>query len=102
VDQIISLENGAGFFDVTGDKGLQSVVHHGDGQIRHAGNIDLEAGAVLICKIDYAFSDVYSLVTHTLQVSIDLDAGDNQAQVDGHRLLHGQQVDGEFVDLALG
>ena len=26
----------------------------------------------------------------------------DEAQIDGHRLLHGQQVERQFVDLALG
>ena len=45
--------------------------------------------------------DVHREVAHALQVGIDLQRGDDQAQVGRHGLLQGEQVDGELVDLDL-
>ena len=49
-----------------------------------------------------ALGDVDRLVADALQVGIDLGDGENEAQIDRHGLLHGEQVEGQFVDLALG
>ncbi len=52
-------------------------------------------------EIEHALRDVHGLVAHTLQVGVDLHHGHDEPQVNGHGLLHGQQVESEFVDLAL-
>ena len=45
-----------------------------------------------------ALGDVGGLVADALQVAIDLDDGEDEAQVDGHRLLLGEQLVGHLVD----
>ncbi len=37
-------------------------------------------------------------IAHAFQVGVDLEGGYDQAQVGGHGLLQGQEVDGKFVD----
>src|SRR4029077_17600387 len=46
--------------------------------------------------------DVYSLITLALEVGINLGYRENEAQVRRRRLLRGENVEGEFIDLALG
>ena len=48
-----------------------------------------------------AFGNAHRQVAHAFQVGVDLERGDDQAQVGRHGLLQGQQVDGELVDLDL-
>ena len=48
-----------------------------------------------------ALDDVDRRVTHALHVRVDLDHREDEAQVDRHGLLHGQQIQRELVDLAL-
>ena len=38
---------------------------------------------------------------NALEVRIDFRNGEDKAQVDGHGLLHGEQIEGGLVDLAL-
>ncbi len=48
------------------------------------------------------FGDVHRLVAYALQVGVNLGNGENKAQVDRHGLLHGEQIERQFVDFALG
>ena len=52
--------------------------------------------------VHHALGDVHCLVADAFEIGIDLDHRENEAQVHGHGLLHGEQVEGSFVDLALG
>ncbi len=49
----------------------------------------------------HADGDVDGLVADALEVGVDADDREDEAQVDGHGLLHGEQVEGHLVDLAL-
>ena len=53
-------------------------------------------------QIQHALRNVDGLITYAFEVGIDLNHRQDEAQVDGHRLLHGEQVERQFVDLALG
>ena len=48
-----------------------------------------------------ALSDVGGLVSDALEVSVDLDDGEDEAEVDGHGLLFGEEVVGHLVDAGL-
>ena len=52
-------------------------------------------------EVAYALRDIHRLVADTLEIGIDLDHGQNEAQIDGHWLLHREQVQRHLVDLAL-
>src|SRR5438270_10709903 len=41
-------------------------------------------------------------VAHPLQIDIDLDDQEEKPQVHGHGLLHGEKINRDFIDLALG
>ncbi len=43
-------------------------------------------------EVDDALHDVDGLVTDALQIGIDLEHSEDETQVAGHGLLHGQQV----------
>ena len=62
------------------------------------GKLDLR----LADQVEHALRDVDRLVAHALQVGIDLEHRQDEAQIDRHGLLHGEQVERQFVDFALG
>jgi hypothetical protein len=49
-----------------------------------------------------AAGDAHGLVADALEVTVDLDDGQDEAQVDGHGLLLGQEFIGHLVQFALG
>ena len=49
-----------------------------------------------------ALGDVYRLIADALEIGIDFGHRENEAQIRGRRLLRGENVEGKFVDLALG
>ena len=49
----------------------------------------------------HAVADALGRVADALQVRVDLDHAEDKAQVDGHGLLHRQQIEGGLIDLAL-
>ena len=49
-----------------------------------------------------ALGNVDGLIAHALEIGINFGDGENEAQVHGHGLLHGEQVEGGLVDFALG
>ncbi len=49
-----------------------------------------------------AGGDVGGLVADALEVSVDLDDGEDEAEVDGHGLLFGEEFVGHLVDGGLG
>ena len=62
------------------------------------GKLDLR----LADQVEHALRDVDCLIAYALQVGIDLEHRQDEAKVDRHGLLHGEQVERQFVDLALG
>ena len=52
-------------------------------------------------QVAYTLRDVHGLIANALEVGIDLDDGQNKAQIDGHRLFHREQVQRRLVDLPL-
>ena len=66
------------------------------------GNIDRQIHFRLADQVEHSLRDIDGLVAHALQVGIDLQHREDEAQIDRHGLLHGQQVQRQLVDFALG
>src|SRR5207302_11081396 len=95
-----AFQHGLGHINVGRKKSIQRIADHADAELRHAGNIDVQSGIRPGQEIHNPLSDVDRLIAHAFQVSVDFDAGDDEAQVDSHRLLHGEQVNGHFIHIA--
>ena len=65
-------------------------------------DVDRQCDLGLADQIEHPLRDVDRLVAYALQVGIDLDDGHDEAQVDRHGLLHGEQIERQLIDLALG
>ncbi len=80
---------------------LQALAHHLGGQRRHPRNVHRQIGRGHLLHVAHAVADGLGGVAHALQIGVDLDHAEDEAQIDGHRLFHGQQVQRRLVDLAL-
>ena len=83
------------------NEGLQALAHHLGGQRGHPRNVDGQIDGGHLLHVAHAVADALGGVAHALQVGVDLDDAEDEAQVDGHGLLHGEQVEGGLIDLAL-
>ena len=66
------------------------------------GDVDRQIRRRELDHIHDALGDIDGLVAHALEIRIDLGDGEDEAQIDSHGLLHGQQVKSSLVDLPLG
>ena len=48
-----------------------------------------------------AVGDALGCIAHALEIGIDLDDAEDEAQIVGHGLLHGEQVERVLIDVAL-
>src|ERR1022692_3998482 len=76
--------------------------HHGADGSGHASDIDRQLDGRQVHQIHDSLGDIYRLIAHALEVGVDLGHRENEAQIRGCRLLRGEDVEGEFIDLALG
>src|ERR1041385_469120 len=81
VDQVIALKHGLRHVNIGSEKCIQCVPHHADAELGHARDVHIELRIRARRQVHDALSDVYGLVTHALQISVDLDAGDHEAQI---------------------
>ena len=100
VDLIVHFEDRAGEIGVGFDEGLEGFAHHGGGERGKLGDVDGEIDIGEGSHLTDADGDVDGLVSDTLEVGVDADDGEDEAQVDGHGLLHGEEVESHLVDLA--
>src|SRR5208283_4435574 len=102
VDDVIHFEHGLRKLGFALDERLQGPAHHGADGGGHAADIDRQLYGRQVDQVHDALGDIYSLIAYALEVGVDLGDGQNKAQIDGRRLLRGQDVEGQFVNFALG
>src|SRR6185312_17310781 len=83
------------------DKRLQAFAYHVRGQRGHARNIHGQIDSPHLLHVAHAVADVLGGVAHALEVGVNLDDAQDEAQIAGHGLFHRQQVQRRLVDLAL-
>jgi hypothetical protein len=101
VDHIVHLEHGLRQLSFGLDKGFQSSPHHGTGGGSHAWDIHRQVYGGQFNHIHYALGDIDALVSDAFQVRVDFGNRKDEAQVCSHGLLHGQQVESQFIDFPL-
>ena len=101
VDIVVGFEDVPGEFSVAFDKRPQRVTDHGPDFGRHGRNIDWQFRGGKLDHVQHALRDIDRLVAHALEVGVNFQDRENEPQVDGHRLLHGQKIDGKLVHFAL-
>ena len=100
VDGIVHAEDVPGHLGVGFDERLKRPADHIGGQGGHARDVDGEIGDLHRAHGADTIADTLGGVAYSLQVGVDLDDGENEAEIDGHGLLHGEQVEGGLVDIS--
>ena len=95
------MKDGLGEFGIGFDEGLERLAHHRGGERGQLGDVDGKVDVGEGAHLANADGDVDGLVADALEVGVDADDGEDEAQVDGHGLLHGEKIEGHLVDLAL-
>jgi hypothetical protein len=100
IDNVIHFEDGLCEFGFAFDERFESPANHGADRRAHTGDIDGKFNGGKFDHIHHAFGDVDGLIADALKVGIDFRNSEDETEIDGHRLLHGEKVEGGFVDFA--
>lgn len=77
--------------------------HHRQHGCRHPPDVDRDVIDFRFRQqIHRALCDVHRLIADALDIRVNLQHGHDEAQVDSHGLLHGEQVERKFIDGAFG
>ena len=101
IDLIVHRQHAVSEFRIAAGERLKRTPKHGDRELRHAGNVHRERARLPFGQFLGEQCDSHGLIADPLQIGIDLDGGQDEAQVAGHRLFHCQQVERHLVDFAL-
>jgi hypothetical protein len=80
---------------------LQGRADHAPGKLAHGRKIHRQIDRLELQHLLGAAHNAHRLVADPLQVAVDLDDRQDEAQIDGHGLLLGQQLIGHLIQLAL-
>src|SRR5579871_113623 len=102
VDLVVHGKDGFGEAGIGFEEGLDCAADHDADLFAHVGDVDGEGYLRLSGDCLGALGNIGCLVANALEVSVDLDDGEDEAKVDGHGLLFGEEVIGHLVNVALG
>jgi len=102
VDLVVHGEDGFGEFGVAFEEGLYGAAHHDADLLAHGFDVDGERDAGQAAEGDGAGGDVGRLIADAFQVTVYFDDGQDEAEVDRHRLLFGEELVGHLVDGGFG
>src|SRR5579871_4796304 len=102
VDDVIHLKHRLRELDFAFNERFQSATNHSADGSTHAADVDRQVGGGKFDHIHDTLGDVDGLVAYAFEIGVDLGHRQNEAQVNRHGLLHGEQIERFFVDLALG
>ena len=80
---------------------MQCLANHCRGQEGQLGDIDWKVDVRKGPHLADTNSDIDGLVADALEVRVNPDDGEDEPQVDGHGLLHREEVQGQLIDLPL-
>ena len=101
IDLVVEGEDGVGEVCVGLDEGLHGLAHHRGRERGELGDVDGKIDVGEGTHLTNADGDVDGLISDALKIGIDADDGEDEPEVDGHGLLHGEEVESHLVDLAL-
>ena len=71
-------------------------------ELAHGGKVHRQVDRIGLENVAGTARYAHRLVADALQVAVDLDHGEDEAQIDGHGLFLGQQLVGHLVQFTLG
>ncbi len=99
---VVAEQDALGEVGIGVNEGFQRLADHAGGEGPHARDVGRHFADGRFQLVQHSLDDVHRLVANAFEVAVDLDDGEDEAQVGGHGLLHGEQVEREFVDFAFG
>ena len=98
IHAVVHQKHGLRHVRVAFDERLQRLAHHPTRQVCYPRNIDRQLRHRKRLQLPHPIADHPCRVADALHVRVDLDHRQNKPQVDGHRLLHRQQVQRHLID----
>ena len=83
------------------NKRLQALAHHLRRERGHPRNIHGQIGYCHLLHVAHTIADALGRIAHAFQIGVNLNHAQNESQVDGHRLLHGKQIERRLIDVPL-
>ena len=99
VQRVVFVEHVLGELGVAADEGVERVAEHALGDGRHPRDVDQLLDRRVADVAPRRLGDVDGEIADAFEVGVDLDGGDDRAQVDRHRLIERQQREAAVVDL---
>ena len=99
VHLVVQPAHGLGLPGVEVDEGIEALPDHRGRQVGHALKLLRNGHERRPRQVNGPLGDVLGQVAHALQVGVDLQGGGDAAQVDGHRLVQGQDLQALFLDV---
>jgi hypothetical protein len=101
IDLIVAGHDFLREFDVAADDGVQRIAHLLLDDLGHAGKIDVGFDAGMAKDAQGALRDVDGLIADALKIIVDAGNCEDKAQVGGHELVKGEELNDAVVDFEL-
>jgi hypothetical protein len=101
VNHVVHFEDGLGEFRFAVDERFEGAAHHGAHRGGHAADVDWKINGRQADHVHDALGDVDGLIADAFEIGVDLGDSEDEAEIAGHRRLHGEKVEGKLVNLAL-
>ena len=98
---VVHGEDFLGQLDVAANHGVQGVANHFFGDFAHARQIDVGLYARVAKDPDRSLRYVDGLIADALEVVVDAGYGEDEAQVHGHQLVQGEELNYAVLDFDL-
>jgi hypothetical protein len=102
VDLIVHLTDVFSQLSITIEQRLDGRANHLTGVLTHIGDIDGEIDDLFTDEVETSVDNAHGLIADTLEVAVDLNDSEDEAEIDGHGLFLGEQIEGHVVDFAMG
>ncbi len=99
---VVQFEDVFGEFSVCLEERLDGGADHDSDFFSHVGDVEGQRDGRHVLHGAGALGDVGCLVADAFEITVDLDDGEDEAEIDGHGLLFGEEVVGHLVDGGFG
>jgi hypothetical protein len=101
IDLVVAGQNLLSEINVAADDSVEGVANHFLGKLAHARKIDVRFDAGMAKNARGGLRDVNSLVADALKVVVDSGYGKHEAEIHGHQLMEGEELEDAIVDFEL-
>ncbi len=102
VDLVVHIADGVSKPCIPLKQGVNGGSDHAAGVFAHGREVDRQIDFASFNDVACAAGNPHGLIADAFEVAIDLDDGEDEAEVNGHGLLFGEEFVGHLVELTLG